>query len=222
MLLAIGHLAPGDMHCVWIIPATLAIEAAFPVPQKTLPKWPFPLLFDESCLVASTKFRFRTLSSPPQGLHRDDAVCLFRGQTQMEPSFDYPTPVGRYNFRGDKNNSSGSGCLTLEGICPSQSTIILFSRRSTKKETNLSFRQTRCKRSSLALPPRLCLATAVFLASTLLATRGQGFHQMYHRSWTVREDATSSVTSIAQSADGFLWLGGEDGYIESSTLDSNE
>jgi hypothetical protein len=46
MLLAIGHMAPGDMHCVLIIPAIRAIEAAFPVPQKTLPKWQFPLLFD--------------------------------------------------------------------------------------------------------------------------------------------------------------------------------
>jgi hypothetical protein len=197
-------------------------RGGLPCPAENPAEMAVPASLRLKLLCCLYQISFRTLSSPPQGLHRDDAVCLFRGQTQMEPSFDYPTPVGRYNFRGDKNNSSGSGCLTLEGICPSQSTIILFSRRSTKKETNLSFRQTRCKRSSLALPPRLCLATAVFLASTLLATRGQGFHQMYHRSWTVREDATSSVTSIAQSADGFLWLGGEDGYIESSTLDSNE
>jgi hypothetical protein len=74
----------------------------------------------------------------------------------------------------------------------------------------------------LCLPPSLCLATALFLASTPLATRGQSIHQLYHRSWTVREGAPSSVTCIAQTADGFLWLGGEDGYIEWSTLDSNE
>jgi hypothetical protein len=41
----------------------------------------------------------------------------------------------------------------------SQSTIILFWRRSTKKETNLSFRQTRRERSGLAFPAGLCHAT---------------------------------------------------------------
>jgi hypothetical protein len=35
--------------------------------------------------AASTK-AVRTLSSPPQGLHRDDEMCLFCEQTQMESS----------------------------------------------------------------------------------------------------------------------------------------
>jgi hypothetical protein len=34
MLLALGHLPSGDMHCVLIIPAFRAIEATFPVLQK--------------------------------------------------------------------------------------------------------------------------------------------------------------------------------------------
>jgi hypothetical protein len=53
----------------------------------------------------------------------------------------------------------------------------------------LSLRRTRHKRSSLALPPRLCLATSVFLASISLATRGERCHQLYHQSWTAREGA---------------------------------
>ena len=69
----------------------------------------------------------------------------------------------------------------------------------------MSLRQTRRKRSGFALRPSLCLATALLLASTPLATRGQSLHQLYHRSWTVREGAPSSITSFAQTDDGFHW-----------------
>src|SRR6266850_562836 len=82
-----------------------------------------------------------------------------------------------------------------------------------KKEANLILRQTRRKRSGLALPASLWVATALLLASTPSTTGGQGLHQLYHRSWTVREGAPSSVTSIAQTADGFLWLGTDNGLV---------
>jgi len=38
-------------------------------------------------------------------------------------------------------------------------------------------------------------------------------HQLYHRSWTVRDGAPGSVTTIAQAADGFLWLGTDNGLV---------
>jgi len=51
------------------------------------------------------------------------------------------------------------------------------------------------------------------LLSTPLAVKGQSLCQLYHRSWTVREGGQSSVTSIAQTTDCFLWLGTNNGTV---------
>jgi signal transduction histidine kinase/ligand-binding sensor domain-containing protein len=78
---------------------------------------------------------------------------------------------------------------------------------------SLSFRQSRRKRSGFDCPGSLFLAVALLFTSAPEATHGQSLHQLYHRSWTVRDGAPGSVTTIAQAADGFLWLGTDNGLV---------
>lgn len=42
-------------------------------------------------------------------------------------------------------------------------------------------------------------------------TRDRTIDQFYHTAWTVREGAPGQVTALAQSADGYLWLGTQTG-----------
>jgi Two component regulator propeller. len=42
-------------------------------------------------------------------------------------------------------------------------------------------------------------------------TRDRTIEQFYHTAWTVREGAPGQVTALAQSADGYLWLGTQTG-----------
>jgi signal transduction histidine kinase/ligand-binding sensor domain-containing protein len=65
-----------------------------------------------------------------------------------------------------------------------------------------------CKRSLLFL---IAAGTAAPAASAQEAA--QTLSQLYHTAWTVREGAPAAVEALAQTADGFLWLGSGTGLI---------
>jgi hypothetical protein len=78
--------------------------------------------------AASTK-AVRTLSSPPRDYTGMMKWVCSANKPRWTPLLITRRQLGAATLEGDKNNSSGFGCLTLGGICPSQSTIILFCRR---------------------------------------------------------------------------------------------
>jgi len=109
-----SHGTPLDIHCILINPALHAFEPAFPVLQSRLAEMAVPGFrrLNTRLLCARYQGMFAQ-SSPPQVLHRDDEMYLFREQTQMESFLGYPMAVGRATtLEGDKNNSGGVGSLT--------------------------------------------------------------------------------------------------------------
>ncbi|MGN6482414.1 sensor histidine kinase [Luteibacter sp.] len=60
---------------------------------------------------------------------------------------------------------------------------------------------------TLALVAWLALAGAAMG----MDTRDRSISQFYHTAWTVREGAPGQVTALAQTADGYLWLGTQTG-----------
>jgi signal transduction histidine kinase/ligand-binding sensor domain-containing protein len=65
-----------------------------------------------------------------------------------------------------------------------------------------------CRRTLL---PLIAAATAAHAASAQEVA--QTLSQLYHTAWTVREGAPAAVEALAQTADGFLWLGSGTGLI---------
>jgi signal transduction histidine kinase/streptogramin lyase len=60
-------------------------------------------------------------------------------------------------------------------------------------------------------------AIVLFLGSTRVLSRdepaSQSLAEMYHSSWTIRDGAPSSIESIAQTQDGYIWLGTDSGLF---------
>ena len=61
------------------------------------------------------------------------------------------------------------------------------------------------------------IATAFLLSSTHVLGQvepaSQSLAEMYHSSWTIRDGAPSSIESIAQTQDGYIWLGTDSGLF---------
>jgi signal transduction histidine kinase/ligand-binding sensor domain-containing protein len=64
---------------------------------------------------------------------------------------------------------------------------------------------------------RAFFLTAVVAAAALLPVsaqeRDRALSQLYHTAWTTREGAPAHVSALAQTADGFLWLGTQSGLF---------
>jgi signal transduction histidine kinase/ligand-binding sensor domain-containing protein len=60
-------------------------------------------------------------------------------------------------------------------------------------------------------------AIALLLSSTHVLSRdepaSQSLAEMYHSGWTIRDGAPSSIESIAQTQDGYIWLGTDSGLF---------
>src|SRR6187402_2542476 len=60
----------------------------------------------------------------------------------------------------------------------------------------------------LGLAVGWCLVVPVAAAAD---SRARAIDQFYHTAWTVREGAPGQVTALAQTSDGYLWLGTQTG-----------
>src|SRR5258708_16875081 len=130
----------------------------------------------------------------------------------MESCFRYSIAVGYItSLEGDENNLVVPDVRHWRGFARGRVLSFCFEIVRRRKDMSLSFRQPRRKRPGFICPGSSYLAVALLFTSAPPATHGQSLDQLYHRSWTVRDGAPASVPTIAQAADGFLWLGTDNG-----------
>src|SRR5271156_6712450 len=61
----------------------------------------------------------------------------------------------------------------------------------------------------------LICAFALLAQNSLLAIdRNRRLDQLHHTSWTSKEGAPGGVTTLAQTTDGYLWIGTESGLFK--------
>jgi ligand-binding sensor domain-containing protein len=61
--------------------------------------------------------------------------------------------------------------------------------------------------------PSLIAIACIACASSFARSAETSNLQVVHESWTFKEGAPQDVESLAQTADGYLWLGGPNGLI---------
>ena len=76
-----------------------------------------------------------------------------------------------------------------------------------------SVRSIRVTASQLCWLVVLIIVTCLRCPSSLGQTPASGNVQVGHDSWTFKEGAPADVTCLAQTNDGFLWLGGQSGLF---------
>jgi signal transduction histidine kinase/ligand-binding sensor domain-containing protein len=59
----------------------------------------------------------------------------------------------------------------------------------------------------------MCLSFLLYCASAAALDPNQPIGQLFHYSWTAKDGLTGGVQTLAQTPDGFLWLGTTDGLI---------
>jgi ligand-binding sensor domain-containing protein len=60
---------------------------------------------------------------------------------------------------------------------------------------------------------RICLLVALSCSPLLALDPNQPLDQLYHTSWNAKDGLNGSVTALAQTADGYLWIGTSDGLF---------
>ena len=59
----------------------------------------------------------------------------------------------------------------------------------------------------------VCFFILLFCAPLLGIDRDRRLEELYHTSWTTKDGAPSDIFAIAQTEDGYLWLGTTTGLV---------
>src|ERR1700730_19163155 len=100
--------------------------------------------------------------------------------------------------------------------CCRDDTDVLVSSLPPPRSVFVISRAICCSRDFVAISPAL-LRSVVFVLCLLLcrpaepSTQISSFSGVYHTGWAVSEGVPPNITDLAQTADGFLWIGTEGG-----------
>ncbi len=70
-----------------------------------------------------------------------------------------------------------------------------------------------CRRTSIGVICSIWFLQALFSSAVLGLDPYQSVRQLHHTSWTARDGLSGAVAALAQTADGYLWIGTTDGLF---------